>query len=451
MAEVIFCQTVGLEIEVEAVNTSKLPLPGGWTTTGDASVEKDVNTLNGIPAVDHTEASSLNLGHAIHGGELLSSILDTQKNYMASIKYICSTLIQRGEPYESDRAGLHVHLSFTSPPLQILKAIIKLGCHLEDVFFLAGGMGYPFRGQANDCSYCRPITTPGPQVILDKNDNLYPCFVIEDLLEAKSVNNFRTRLGDYNDLGTSKYVPIRYHWLNLWNLWNRKHTLEFRIFNRSLKPRYIEAAVELSRAFGNAVMYYAYNPDELETLEVNSVYNARDKESILNTFVSFASSRLETRIIDILLRMMDSTPIESIRFDKQPYWFHLRFHRNGVRSPVHWVGHNYRPSISYNESEVARPRFDDIHNLRASSPRTSAPQWTQQGSPQPPVPLSNDPEPGEDTVVFNPVIDFEEVREIDSDSESQLPSLSEITARATQSINTIADILQPDDDEGDDE
>jgi hypothetical protein len=409
MADPIFCQTIGLEIEVTDVNTHNLRLPGGWRVTSDASVEQDIVTINGIPAVNHTEVQTLNLGSNVHGGEILTSILDTQQNYLGNVKFLCSELIRRGEPYQSERAGLHVHLSFTRPHLDILKAIMRLGCHLEDVFFLVGGMGYEFRGGANDCSYCRPITTPGPQVIHDGAGRLYPCFVVDDLLKAESVNDFQTRLGDYTNLRGSKYIPIRYHWLNLFNMWNKKQTLEFRVFNRSLKPRYIEGAVELCRAFGNAVMYYAYNKDELNELEFNSVYDCRNKEDILNTFLSFAGSRIESNVIDTLLRMMNDTPIESIRFPKQAFWFHLRFHRNGSRSPEHWYSSGYRPSIKYSKSEVKQPKFMDIHNMRAGGVRNM------------PEPILDEEE---DNGLWDHPIDFEEIELTDTPSQ---PSIGRVT------------------------
>jgi len=373
MDEPVFCQTVGLELEVTDVDVSSLHLPNSWRITNDASVESDAYVINGIPIINYTEAKSLILNKITSGGEILSSLIDTSSNYLVPLKSLCNTLIQRGEPYQSERAGLHVHLSFVQPNLKMLKAIIRLGCHLEDAFFLIGGMGYDFRGKTNDCSYCRPITTPGPQVIQDYLGDLYPCLVVDDLLEAETVDDFWVRLGDFPSLHMSKYVPIRYHWLNLYNLLLRKHTLEFRIFNKSLKPRYIEAAIEFCKAFGDAVLYYYYNQDELEELEFNSVYDHRNKMAIVNTIISFASSRLKPHVLDNLLRIADTTPIESIRFPKQPYWFHLRFHRHGDKSPIHWNKHNYRPSISYSKAEVQVPRFVDIHNLRNTEEATPIP------------------------------------------------------------------------------
>lgn len=431
MNNVIFCQTVGLEVEVTDVNTHNIRLPSGWNTTSDASVEKDVITLNGIPLENHTDISGLDLRSNVYGGELLSSIIDTQNEYLSNLKYLCSELIRRGEPFKSERAGLHVHLSFTRPNLTILKTIIKLGCHLEDVFFLVGGMGYEFRGFKNDSSYCRPITTPGPQVITDIVGNLYPCLVINDLLEATSVDEFKVRLGDYSNLNSSKYIPIRYLWLNLYNLWLKKETLEFRIFNRTLKPRYMEAAIELCRAFGDAVMYYTYHIDELEELTCNSVYDYREKEDIINTFLSFANQRIDPRVIDTLLRIMDGTPIESIRFPKKPFWFHLRFHRNGSRSPTHWMHSTYRPSISYKRSEVLRPNFADIHNLRAGGVRELVNEDTELEEDSSidflddPIVFEDEVSPTERTESSTRAsISFDELREATERARIDMPNLS---------------------------
>lgn len=371
MTQPIFCQTVGLELEVTDVNPRSLNLPHGWTITDDASVTTDVKHINGIPITDHSNLQSLNLHDAVFGGEILTSIIDTQSNYISDLKYMCSRLVNAGEPDQSNRAGLHVHLSFTNPNLAVLKTIIKLGCYLEDVFFLLGGMGYPFRGIYNDCSYCRPITPPGPQAIEDRHENVYPCMVVDDLLLAKDIRDFKVRLGDYPALGESKYIPIRYHWLNLWNIWKTKQTLEFRIFNHTLKPRYIEVAIETCKAFGETVMSLAYNPEELSDLPCNSVYAHRNKADIIDTFISFATPRIDSRVIDCAVHIMDEVDINSIRFERKPYWFHLRYHRHNPRFPYHWVNERYRPSIRYSRSEVTRPYFEDIHNIRNEARQTN--------------------------------------------------------------------------------
>ena len=380
MANPILAQTIGFELEIEDISRNRLNRTPNVYLTSDASVEKDGFVVgNNITLIPHTNTETLNLDRATLGVEILSNIIDTEEDYLAFLKNLCKTLLSLGESERSQRAGFHVHLSYSTHNINIMKSALKVGAYLEDVFFLLGGMGYEFRGLKNDSIYCRPITHFGPQVVEDRNGNYYPCFVLEDLYGAKNDEEFRRRLGDILEFGDSRYIPIRYSWLNLFNLFNSKNTLEFRVFNKSLNPMYLYTIIEICKHFGQ---YALVNSFKGKSLPVNSIFDYREKNQIINTFLDWIQElNIPDYIVSTAIEIMERTPIDSIRLPRQWVFSHLRFHRQGNRCPAHWSHSNYRPSISIEANEVKPPNFIDIHNLRAnesipirelgSSPRNS--------------------------------------------------------------------------------
>ena len=362
MARPVLAETIGFELEVENIAKHRLSgIPKGFKVSGDASVESDSLMIKGIPVKLHTESNSLKFYAGALGSEIVSTIIDTNTNYLSMLKSLCNNLMELGESEQSKRAGIHVHVSFINN-LRILKSALELGAYLEDVFFLLGGMGYEFRGIENDSTYCRPITGFGPPVVEDDSTRLYPCFVLEDVLSAKNLSQFTTRLGDLGRLYGNRYIPIRYVWLNLYNIMGSMCTLEFRNWNKTLDPMAIYMAIEVSKRFAQLAISRAYKS---EPLPVNSIYDRRSKGEIIETFLSFSSMvELPDHLTEIALGLMDRSPMSGLALPKEYTFTHLRFHRQGRKDPLHWVDCSYRPDIELTWDEVRTPQFLDIHNLR---------------------------------------------------------------------------------------
>ena len=363
MATPILAETIGFELECERIYRQRIrKLPNGFNFTSDASIESDSLLINGIPVVLHGETKTLKFNAGVIGTEILSSVIDTNKNYLGTLKELCNTLLALGESEQSKRAGIHVHVSFINN-LRILKSALEVGAWLEDVFFLLGGMGYEFRGIENDATYCRPITEFGPPIVSDSEGNLYPCFVLSEVLESNSMDEFRTRLGDLRRLHGNRYIPIRYMWLNFYNIYSEQCTIEFRTWNKTLDPMSIYMAIEVCKAFAQFTISRAYGKNE--PLPINSVYHRRSKGEIIETFLTFASEvGLSSHVMSIAMELLDKTPVSGLALPRQYTYSHLRFHSQGNKSPHHWGNSGYRPNICVYDGDVKVPDFLDIHNLR---------------------------------------------------------------------------------------
>jgi len=224
-------------------------------------------------------------------------------------------------------------------------------------------MGYEFRGIENDSTYCRPITRYGPPVVEDDDGRLFPCFDLQDVLSATTMGQFKVRLGDLGRLHGNRYIPIRYVWLNLYNIIGSMCTLEFRIWNKTLDPMAMYMAIEVCKAFAQYAISLAYA--KREPLPVHSIYDRRSKAEIVETFLDFASkANISDHVIAIALSLMEKSPISGLALPKEYTYTHLRFHRRGRKDPRHWVDVAYRPSIELEHDDVRTPEFFDIHNLR---------------------------------------------------------------------------------------
>lgn len=363
MTSPILAETIGFELECENIYRHRIQqLPNGFKQTSDASVESDTLMIKGIPVVLHGENKALKFSSGILGTEILSSVIDTNKNYLGVLKELCSTLLSLGESEQSKRAGMHVHISFINN-LRILKSALEVGAWLEDVFFLLGGLGYEFRGIDNDSTYCRPITEFGPPIVEDANEYLYPCFILSEVLEARDINEFRTRLGDLRKLHGNRYIPIRYMWLNFYNIFGALCTIEFRTWNKTLDPMAMYMAIEVCKGFAQFAISRAYSKGL--PLPINSVYHRRSKGEIIETFLSFANEiGLSSHVMSIAMGLLEKTPISGLALPREYTFTHLRFHRQGRKDPHHWTNSGYRPSIRVDYNDVRMPEFLDSHNLR---------------------------------------------------------------------------------------
>jgi hypothetical protein len=372
MSNPILAETIGFELECEKIYRQRLfNLPKGFNMTGDASIESDSLLIKGIPVVLHGENKALKFSAGVIGTEILSSIINTNKPYLGTLKELCNTLLSLGETEQSKRAGIHVHVSFINN-LRILKSALELGANLEDMFFLLGGLGYEFRGIENDSTYCRPITEFGPPIINDNEGDLYPCFILEDVLKSRDMEQFRTRLGDLRQLHGNRYIPVRYMWLNFYNIYSSQCTLEFRNWNKTLNPLAIQLAIEVCKGFAQLAISRAYAKSE--PLSVNSIYHKRSKGEIIETFLNFANEiDLASHLMSVAMELLETTPISGLDLPNEYTYSHLRFHANGRKDPIHWTESSYRPSIRVDEHRVRIPKFIDIHNLRSVSQDTLAP------------------------------------------------------------------------------
>ncbi len=363
MAVPILAETIGFELECENIYRQRVrQLPTGFNTTNDASVESDALMIKGIPVVLHGESKALKFSAGTFGTEILSSVIDTNKNYLGVLKELCNTLLALGESEQSKRAGMHVHISFINN-LRILKSALEVGAWLEDVFFLLGGLGYEFRGIENDATYCRPITAFGPPIVEDEEEYLYPCFVLDEVLASNDMDEFRSRLGDLRRLHGNRYIPIRYMWLNFYNIYSSQCTIEFRTWNKTLDPMAMYMAIEVCKAFAQFAISRAYGKSL--PLPVNSIYHRRSKGEIIETFLSFANEiGLASHVISIAMGLLDKTPVSGLALPRQYTFTHLRFHRQGRKDPRHWVHTSYRPNIRVDFEDVRHPEFLDSHNLR---------------------------------------------------------------------------------------
>ena len=368
--------TIGLEFEAETVTSSTmnnaLGGSGVFKQTHDASIEADVTrNRTGIYIKMPRELDKNDGGRQknVIGTEIITIPFDTESNnILLHLKELTRALMQYGEPEQSYRAGIHVHVNM-SYNLKILKSIIKLGCYLEDVFFYIGTQGYTFRGmKVNDNSYCRPITKWGPQVVKVGRKN-FQVFNVEDLLKAETMLEFWWRYGSLYVSGEERqgrdnyqrYAPQRYTWLNLYSLLVHS-TLEFRVFNKTLSPFRINSEIKFCQSFCEFAMKQGFSSEiNLPDLPINSVYDRRPKDEVLETFEQFCDlTAFPSEDRAILAKIIMSAP--NVEFPNEYVWTHLEHERK-------WWGssesdNTYLPEHSIPVDEIKTPDIIDIHALR---------------------------------------------------------------------------------------
>lgn len=372
--------SVGIEIETENIRAESLRNLGNYDfrLTRDASCESDGYTLNGMKV--NLEESNKKLlkyfpmNRNTYGCELVTAgTLDTSNlDYLYQLKKITNLLVSKGENPKSYRAGFHVHINL-SYNLSILKSVLRLARHLEQVLYLLGGMGYDYRGFKNDSAYCRPITKFGPVCVKTGWKTYSQVFTISELLKTKDTQEFKHKYGNIDKLRGSHYIPIRYHGINLLPLFTQG-SLEFRMFNKSTNPYYLMAIIEFCKSFSKYVIESSFKSlKEENLLKENSIFDVRgevDRDYIMDTFGHFLEvSSLENReIIDTLYEILGNSSVDSLVTPNEYVFTHLMFHRQGERSPTHWTGTNYEPKV-IPKNEIKIPKFEDIHVLRENGPQ----------------------------------------------------------------------------------
>jgi hypothetical protein len=319
--------------------------------THDASINSDWFTASGLKFTsrppDCIDSSSF-----LAGAEIVSNVLPFDSEELNILKKLTFMLESYGEKEKSYRGSVHFHIDCTAS-IKLVRNFIYLAKHLEDVFFYIGGQGYPHRGtQVNEFLYCRPITKWGPTTVASNAGENVLVFNCNDLLEAKNMNEFFNRLGGANNQPVQHMHPARYFWINFYSL-EAHDTLEFRVFNKTLNPLYLLAELMLCRHFITYCAVTTFSGRNLSDLPENSIFDIRDKNEIVNTFVNFCKmSGFDERLMDILTSVIEQTP---------PIEIPRHYVRSHVRYTCMYDG--YQP-IKIPGSQTVRITVDDIHARR---------------------------------------------------------------------------------------
>lgn len=298
------------------------------------------------------------------GTELVSEILNSNDDeFLDIIKNLTEFLTSAGESSTSDRSGIHFHFSLSNPNLRILKSIVRLGRHLECLFFTLGGMGYGFRGVKNDAVYCRPITKYGPPCVVRYHGGYSQVYDVKDLLKTKKLVEFWNLYGDLENHG-GRYNPVRYSWLNLYPLspyGEYRGTLEFRLFNKTLNPLFIHAIAILCKKFTEysiASSFRTLKDDGF--LKENSVFDdTQTKQGLSKQLLKFSElSEMDEDILQILMDILDRSPIPKLKKG----FVHTHITRELNR---YWQGSSYDPPF-ISADDIRKPKYVDIHTINES-------------------------------------------------------------------------------------
>lgn len=381
---------IGIELEVEDLQQSRIPLNGLFNVTHDASTEKqsfNYKKRKRQYLLNYSSIFNSRRGETLlMGGELVSRnplyYSSTNREFEDLLEKQLELLVEAGERPFSYRGSIHIHVNFplfefpADKALKIVKQSVTVGEHLEELFFHLGGMGYKYRGVViNNSAYCRPITGKGPQVVLaEYPSGLRPVqiFRTEDLLEADNINEFFRRLGNtpVEPGSVDRYHPARYTWLNFYSIMLRR-TLEFRVFNKVLNKYLILAIVKLCQEVTNAILTGSLDKVELP---VNSIYDSTSNlksHGILDDFLYNIKKPvyLQERDIKLLHMIIENSELTGSEFGKEYVFTHLRrYDRNSGRYVYSESSERYCPPKLTN-AKILDSDFVDIHNMYPGMPR----------------------------------------------------------------------------------
>jgi hypothetical protein len=246
------CNAVGVELEGNCFSVSGgfpprgVKLPKGWSITRDGSCTRRGPSIEGIGVQVDGPLRDM-LPHHHIGGEFISPILPADpKKIKGDVEPILEILLRYGETV-STLTSTHVHVYMGKlPPIYVLKNLLNMAIRLEaPLFRLSVAELLHHRGiEHNDYMYCRPLTGPGPQYIIDENLAWRQCFDLHRILEGADTTKQALRAWGRADYQPSKWIPPRYYWLNPVPL-IRQGTIEFRLFNQTLDAKNIVAWVML--------------------------------------------------------------------------------------------------------------------------------------------------------------------------------------------------------------
>jgi len=275
--------TIGLEIEfgnIQKAHARRVAMDTGWALVEDGSTRSYRYALGGL-TIDVSSIQCPFCGHSLDtgrqghtiicglcgksvrsnlpwerpmfGGEFVSPMIDTDTDpWVDHMTTLLNFLSQHGEGVDA-RTSIHVHVNCNGLPLFAMQQLIRVGCYLEAAMYrLACAEAGVHRGSlAYDYGYCRPITGAGPPVTATNTETRRQIFTVDALLGAENWTEFKQALGRYDLWGGGKYHEARYVWLNPVSFFVRG-SMEFRVFNSTLKPKYVEAWVEVCKKITQA-------------------------------------------------------------------------------------------------------------------------------------------------------------------------------------------------------
>jgi hypothetical protein len=349
----------GLEIETDNIMRGRLPSTLGsyFHEEHDASIESDAYVMRvgdyNVPIMgDRCNELDKLFPRTVVGSELVSNVMDiNDPTSRKVIEKLMGWLLNNGECEESERCGIHVHIC-TPYNLTIMKNLMRIMRHSEQVFYYLGGMGYNFRGMANDFTYCRPITRFGPQCV-DMGDHGAKCFDLDNLLNAPDILRFWDAYGGINpENPPNKYYPVRYNWFTLFPILT-KNTVEFRVFNKTLNPNYVWSVINFCRSL---VAYSVSSSSSMiSELPENSIYESHNKDHVISTVVNIAKMvGSDKTTIDTLVNIVGLTP--EVKIEPKYVYTHLR---NIAGLPF-----RYTMNEHINKRSISKPKFVDLHVLR---------------------------------------------------------------------------------------
>jgi hypothetical protein len=354
--------SVGLEIELEDIlfqgDNRDIPdkILDVWRITHDASCEKDAFVLGNslvFPLEEKIQDIVPGANKMVLGGEFVSSVVNVE-DVGDITKDLCGYAISKGESLHSSRAGMHIHVNFQGASTRMLQESLKLWEYFEDVFYYIGGMGYRFRGLDNDFTYCRPLTRP----ICVPVPTGYAKSVDLELITNSKPNTFWNYWGDIVVLGQRlrKYIPVRYHGYNITPVFKGQGSIEFRVFNKSLNPSYIQAVAKFCSAFGGMSVIKGIGQYKDKFVGRHSIFEKRNLNEILGDMVSLCSiMEIGGRDIDILGSIITQTP------EIVPEQSYIYSHLQDI--PVHWSNGDTE-YVPVDRGEIKSPRYKDLHVLR---------------------------------------------------------------------------------------
>lgn len=250
--------SVGVEIEFHHARLGSIvhaDLPSGWTAVRDGSCTTEQFRVGNIE-VEDLPRNLYELGENVQvGGELVSPPfnrdLQPDRPFEDTIR-VLRLLHDGGEHKVGTTTSVHVHVNVGKPPIYMVRNLLMWWERLEAVIYrLAVAEHDIHRGTVHgDYMYCRPLSGQGPQVVQDGKGDYRFCFDLEKVKGAKDWFEAIKAFGRADHQPT-KWMPFRYYGLNLGTIYS-KGTVEFRIFNQTLRAEYVKAWVELSQALVRA-------------------------------------------------------------------------------------------------------------------------------------------------------------------------------------------------------
>ncbi len=256
--------TVGVEVEFNDFSIdgrfSPLDFPRGWNITRDGSCTRRRPSIGGIGVKVDSDLRRLLPGGQV-GGEYVSPPLHYESDKLREDIFQITDILRDNGEHISSLTSTHVHVFMGNlPPVKALKNLLQLAVRIEaPMFRLSVAELLEHRGvEHNDYMYCRPLTGPGPQYVIDEDGWWRQCFDIQRILDKAKTSRDVVRAWGRSDYIPTKWIPPRYYWINLVSLC-RQGTIEYRLFNQTLDPHNILAWVNLCVAitktayFGNLV------------------------------------------------------------------------------------------------------------------------------------------------------------------------------------------------------